>query len=71
VALGYPNRKSDSYQKTAGYSIANSTGTTRKTLQNAVINLIGITGITNNINVITASKDVNRKEYIEIVGEYP
>jgi osmotically-inducible protein OsmY len=37
--------------------------------KSAVINLIGITGITNNINVITASKDVNERNNIEIALE--
>ena len=37
--------------------------------KSAVINLIGITGITNNINVITSSKDVNERNNIEIAFE--
>jgi hypothetical protein len=68
MALGYPNRKSDSYLEN-GWVFLNGEldWNYQKKLQNALINLIGITGITNNINVITI-KGCKQKD-IEIAIE--
>jgi bifunctional pyridoxal-dependent enzyme with beta-cystathionase and maltose regulon repressor activities len=62
MALGYPNRKSDSYyEKTAGYSNGELDWNYQKDAAKVRSSTLGITGITNNINVITSSKDVNKR----------